>query len=356
MQPIDTLIPTVNGFKILEKISKGDIIFDNKGNRINVIDVSNVKSRDTYRITFSDGRSTECDSSQNWVVTSRWYRRSKAVITKVDDIAMDYKSFSESIKKHYSGKDPHNYKYKIDALDCKVDYEERKLDVDPYVMGAFVGSRDVMNGNLGIKSNDDYVPEVIAEKYGFILRRGLKDKTYLFFNNDRGINAYSFFRNYPIMVGRDLRYREIPEDYMYNTYENRIEFLKGLMDNAGYIRKSDTKRSVTFAFMSNKLIEQLKIMIMGLGFIAYDLTRIIKNNRKSIGIFFSIPNVFKTKIFTHPDKLNLAIESLSKPETKKFNNLTIKDIQPIGRKLCRSILTDSESDLYLTNDFIVTHN
>ena len=45
-------------------------------------------------------------------------------------------------------------------------------------MGAFVGSRDVMNGNLGIKSNDDYVPEVIAEKYGFIFRRGLKDKTY----------------------------------------------------------------------------------------------------------------------------------------------------------------------------------
>ncbi len=28
----------------------------------------------------------------------------------------------------------------------------RKLDVDPYVMGAFVGSRDVMNGNLGIKA------------------------------------------------------------------------------------------------------------------------------------------------------------------------------------------------------------
>ncbi len=43
----------------------------------------------------------------------------------MDDIAMDYKSFSESIKKHYSEKDP--YKYKIDALDCKVG----QLDADP---------------------------------------------------------------------------------------------------------------------------------------------------------------------------------------------------------------------------------
>ncbi len=65
--------------------------------------------------------------------------------------------------------------------------------------------------------------------------------------------------------------------------------------------------------MSDKLIEQLKIMIMGL--VVYDLTRVIENNRK-VWEYSSQFLMLSNQIFTHPDKLNLAIESLSKPETK----------------------------------------
>ncbi len=64
--PIDTPIPTPQGWTTMGEISVGDKVFDQNGVQCNVVGKSTVKEKPCYTIMFNDGSSVTCDEDHLW--------------------------------------------------------------------------------------------------------------------------------------------------------------------------------------------------------------------------------------------------------------------------------------------------
>ena len=79
LEPVSSLIPTLNGFKRMGDIVKGDMVFDMHGNAVKVLETFPHKDKDIYEVTFSDGTKVKCGLEHLWYVQNinwkdkRWY-------------------------------------------------------------------------------------------------------------------------------------------------------------------------------------------------------------------------------------------------------------------------------------------
>lgn len=65
---IATPIFTIDGWKTMNEIQEGDIVFDMNGNPTEVLHVSDIHMNECYKITFSNKASVICDMEHRWYV------------------------------------------------------------------------------------------------------------------------------------------------------------------------------------------------------------------------------------------------------------------------------------------------
>lgn len=132
----------------------------------------------------------------------------------------------------------------------------------------------------------------------------------------------------------------IPNEYMFDSIDNRIELLRGIMDINGDV---DEYNKLLFSTYSEILSKDIKELIYSLGGIAN-----INEKDKLYNIEFQINiNPFSSK------------EKVDKYKSNKMGNYSkyICDIKEDGEEDTQCIYVDSEDHSYLTgHDYIVTHN
>jgi len=147
------------------------------------------------------------------------------------------------------------------------------------------------------------------------------------------------------VMGKKSENKFIPNDYKYNSLENRIKLIRGLMDTDGTI---DDKGKIEFSSSSFELAEDVKEVLQSLGCIVS----------------------FNTKKTTHLDHHRLYIKdcenvglfNLKRKRDKQVDLKKgldyhyIKDINELEEEECQCITIDSDDSLYLTTNFIPTHN
>jgi len=148
----------------------------------------------------------------------------------------------------------------------------------------------------------------------------------------------------------------IPENYKNASRETRIKLLSGLVSSDGDIT---TDAVISYTTVSEKLINDIIYLVRSLGGICTKRSRYTNytsNGEKKIGaksyrINILIPNSVKKEILfleRHKERINNS--------RTKTNMLTIKSIEKIGKYKAQCIMVDHPSHLYITDDFIVTHN
>lgn len=140
----------------------------------------------------------------------------------------------------------------------------------------------------------------------------------------------------PYEVGKSGRI--IPEEYIYNSSSKRIELLQGLMDENGFVNEYGWCQ---YAHPNKELVLQVQYLIRSLGGEAKlsDL-----DNTLTFTYFDKNIPIFKDKILT--------IDYDLMSEKRVF----IAKINYVGEQEAQCIMVDSEEHLYLTEEFIVTHN
>jgi hypothetical protein len=146
----------------------------------------------------------------------------------------------------------------------------------------------------------------------------------------------------------------IPNDYMINDFETRLAVLQGLMDSDGYV---DKKGRISFVSTSKKLANDLAWIVKSLGGIPYisNVTKsytyksVKKQGRPAFVVSFSLPEGIC------PFRLS---RKKSRVKTKRFQlkNRTICGVEYVGKKECQCIFVEDEDHLYITDNFVVTHN
>lgn len=349
--------PTPDGYTLMGDLKLGDKVFSRDGRLTTVKGIFEQGVKDVYKITFQDGRVAHCGKEHLWTVKSHKNGIWKTV--QLQDMIDDFRRISPW-KLAHNRKDPYNYKYYIPT--CQpVNYPKKKVPIDPWIIGCFIGNGCCTCKYLTISSGTDEVPNKIGSRLGFTVKKNPANYSYGFFDyNGKPIRTKDFFKNIPSMIGVYSRDKVIPNDYLINDVNTRLAVLQGLMDTDGSISYNDGRYHVRYTSTSKDLLEQVVWILKSFGF-GGNIIEDKRGDDKYVNgycgsVIFRIPNTVKHNFFTILSKKLIAESAVDQKQENHYGDLLIKNIEFSHREKCRCIMVDNPEHLYLTEDFIVTHN
>lgn len=354
-QPSTTKIPTPNGYKKLGDIVVGDKVFDKNGQPTTVTGVFNRGKKENFKIAFGDGRVAYSNDDHIWNYTHTT-GNGKGIFKNATLRELIDKGLVKKDKRYPNSLG--TSKFAIPTLNQPVQYNKQPITLDPYVLGAFIGDGYTNGNQLAISGVDDFIYDLIAERMNVSVFK-YSDKNYSHLFRTHGLDSHivkpsEWLPKEAIGLAHE---KHIPEAYKYNTEEIRLEILQGLFDTDGSVSVSGGRYHVRYDTVSKQLALDVQEIIESLGWSATINETDIRGVGKHKGyvLIIKIPGKDKHKLFKLPAKKDIALNA---PEPRSnFNQTVIRSAESTGEfvdMIC--IMVDNEEHLYLTENFIVTHN
>lgn len=363
-QPYSELIATPDGFVEMGSLKVGDEIWNPDGNTTKVLEIYEQGFKDIYQLELADGRTVRCGANHLWEVICA-NNHFKHKVFKTHDL-LNNGLFNEVT---VDGKKYNSYKYYLPPIN-PVTYSEKQQNIPAYTLGALLGDGALTKRTPKISSIDNEILNKIQKQLGDSFEFKYDPTTtceYRIVDKERFLHK-SEFKNGQYGVNRlhrwleelDLcvscQYKYIPDNYKYGSVEQRYELIRGLMDTDGYISKDG---SMSFVNTSKQLIDDFVEVLRSLGLICTVSKRApgsggTYNGRKIFGTKFS----YVVYIKGNPDIFYLSRKRNRIKLNRKFSNkVAITDIKYLGeQEQQRCILVDNPNHLYITRDYIPTHN
>lgn len=343
-QPLTSLLWTDAGPIKMGDVTIGTKIFDPNGELTEVIGIYPQGEKDIYEITLSDGMKVRCGYEHLW---------------GVQDVNSNYKvlSLKEILDNGYLSKRG-DYKYFIETTK-PVNYSKKELIMDPYLLGLFIGDGCISQKKTSIATNDqeivDYIKKFETDELKII--NGAKF-TYNFSKTKNAKFNYINKQLKELKLKFTVSHNKfIPKDYLYSSIEDRLELLRGIMDTDGSININSV---IEYSTVSPQLADDVTELCQSLGII---VRRTIKNSnytykgeyktgRLVYRLKLQLPNNYPHTIFKLTRKQSLV-------RNKKYDwgyRRGIANIKLISKEQTQCIEVNNESHLYLTDNYIPTHN
>lgn len=346
-QPLDSLVRIPGGWKRIGDIRRDDVISCPDGTYAKVNGVFPQGEKKTLTIIFEDGRRVECCEEHLWHLKT--YRNSDPVILTAKELKEKFDTLSP---KYFNS-------FKVPLIE----HEETKnasVPLCPYVLGLLLGDGSFRNG-ISYTTTDSILLEHIKNILpdGYILREDADSITYSLQKENR--NSYvpnvfiEMFKNWGLF-DKLSHEKFIPDEYMKGlSKEQKHSLLAGLIDSDGEIDKNGNMYFHTTSYQLAKDFIEILRSLGGIGYLKekntfYTYKGEHKEGRKSYSIrvrYREVHNLTKLK----RKKVNLSVNS----QYKNWG-LKIIDIFESGKKECVCISVDHPMHLYITNDYVVTHN
>ena len=338
--PLDTKIPTINGWSTIAELKEGDFIFDKDGNKTKILHKSEIHYNPCYKITFDNSSSIIADCEHRWLVS---FKKNKC--KKRPDGYEHVVMTSEEIYNYLKNNKKSETYYIPKILDPKpLNCEEKELPIDPYVLGAWLGD--------GSKAAGLVTQAKGSAVWGEIERRGYSLSSNDQHNPDRAnveMRTIYGLRTELRKLGL-LNNKHIPDIYQRASFEQRLDLLRGFMDTDGYFHPKRKRfvMSTGQEWQKNDLVKLLATF----GIKASVFKVLKKCNDKS----FTVWDVcFSTDLFNPFLTRNQNIDSVGKMNCRTFRN--IKKIELVETVPTQCLEVDSPSHTFLcTEEMIVTHN
>lgn len=347
-QPLDTPILTPTGFKTMRDIRVGDFVMSNNGKKVQVLYESPIKTRDIYELKTEDGRSVECDIQHLWTVRKMTNVKEKYLTLDTQallDSGLFYKRIDNRIGKYYN-----EYKYAIENCEPVIFETNYNLSIHPYLLGALLGNASMEAFVFHYHLDDDKHWRQVFSKFHSIGETKRK--------NLNGKDARFYIHNLrPTLAGMGLfktnsHTKFIPEQYKLSSIEDRKMMLAGLLDTDGTVGKSnskDGKSGATYSTVSKRLAEDVAFLVRSLG----GRSRIRSKKAKlkdKVFDYFSVSIQLQYNPFVLLRKF-----AKFKASVRNFSRIvSIKKTEK--RKEVKCIRVANNNGLYITKDFLVTHN
>lgn len=347
MEWVENLIPTPSGWKKFGDLEIGDEIFSEKGSITKVLEIHPQGRKQLYKVEFNDGSFVEVGGEHLWTV---WTEKQRDISLLKDKKG---RTGNPKVLTTLQIKENIHKRFTIPITQA-VQYPKKDLIIDPYVMGIIIGDGCIRDTCLGITSADEFILNKVKSKLidNHSLKQNKNSKYDFRIITNGSRNSYIKYFNRKIIKSTD---KFIPSEYLQSSIEDRIELLQGLMDSDGYI---DKKGILLYTTVSEKLCNDFKELIQSLGGICKIKTKIPKYTYKgekkegklSYNIHVNLPNGIQAC------SLPRKIERLNLNNRKYLPMRKIISIEPTEIKEAMCIAVDNPNELYLTKDFIVTHN
>lgn len=350
-QPLDSWVFADGGFVRMGDIHVGSKVYGADGKLHDVIGVFPQGFKHVYEVFFSDGKSACCSDEHLWKVYKITCHATERVMT-LRDIMDD----GLTTNRNKTGK--FGYKYKI-PMCSPIEFDGHEHFIDPYILGCLIGGGGLSTATVKFTSADS---EIVRTMTDLLAKRGYMLSAYSikYAYGIKRINRKNSPNEYATEIQRlGLRCKSnckrIPQEYLVDSVDNRLALLQGLMDTDGYVSK---RGYCTFTTVSEQLKNDIVFLVESLGGVAPVTVKRSNQYRRADGSV-------KHCLDSYDIGINLPTSMPPVRLPRKTNRLlpdkhppfrTIKKIEYVGYQQCQCILVNSDEHLYLTDDFIVTHN
>jgi hypothetical protein len=367
---IDSKIYTPKGPIIAKDVQLGDEVCAPDGTVTKITGVFPQGVKRLFRLTFSDGRSVDAGLEHQWKAASTWKssynynfdestgKRVKTKIVGREGMEPCWKTvntedFLRDPKKRW-----------IIPIADPVYHEEVVHSISPYTLGAFLGDGCGTESNWSsvnlVGDDEDIFKRVVAESSSSIkYQEQKKERTTAYIITwSKGSEFHGELERLGLR-GKYAHEKHIPTEYLYDSIENRIALLQGLMDTDGYVNKDGT---CCFDTTSPSLRDDFSELVRGLGGFAscWQDDRYLKEGstakRPGYRITFSFPsNSFP--VFGVQRKQERVDANFTRKRTKKGTQyLSLRNIEEVDSAEAICFQVEHPDHLFITNDYIVTHN
>lgn len=345
-QPLYSKIKVPNGWKTFADIKIGDLVATPKGNYVPVLNIYPQGIKPIYRITLNDDRYVDCSEDHLW---SWIYDNGKPKINSLKEILEKY---STSTRKN---------RFFL-PLTNNIEEAQKEFNIPPYLLGALIGDGCFRSNRPTFCTADLELVEKIQSLLipGYSINK-IPSSEYDYSikeNEHTTLSNYYTIKLQELGLWNKLSYeKEIPESYLYGSIDQRIELLQGLLDTDGTV--DHRTGSVEFYSTSKILAEQVQYLIWSLGgstkITTKETTYTYKDEKKEGRL------CYRLTITRFPNKQKLLYLSRKKKlvtigQYDNIRKIGIKNIEFIDNLECKCIYIDDPDHLYITDNFIVTHN
>jgi phosphate starvation-inducible PhoH-like protein len=358
-QPSFTPVLTPSGFRPIGSLRVGDLVVGSNGLPTPVLGVFPQGRKEVFRLQTQDGASTLCCAEHLWHVATaadkRRGRPGRIVETR------------EMIGRLRSA---HQRRFELPLLEAPAEFEPRDVPVDPYALGLLLGDGCLTTQTTPSFSTAD--PELAAaleESLDDIelRRRGRLDYVLRHVQGHRGgvivANPVTTTLRELGLAGAHSDTKFVPEMYLYNSSAIRLAVLQGLLDSdGGPVTQRDRTCRIQYTTCSECLEEDVTFLVRSLGGIAYSRRRAAAG--RPPGRVGGRPVHHRSDAFILDIRLPSGIEPFRldrKRATYRDHGggrpmRLVESIEPAGEEEAVCIQVAAADSLYVTEDFLVTHN
>lgn len=356
-QPLYSKILTPKGWTTMGDVQVGDTILAANGTETRITHIFPQGKKKTYRIYFNDGRYTDACEDHLWKIYSHSFR------TTSDDLfkTLTTKELIEHTDKYKNHKNKSTY-YKYVPLLIPPVQDDIDLPLDPYFLGAMLGD-GCLSAKTGIGfTTADYaifeniskcLPDNISispsrhSKYRYNFIQKVRKQKSILTESLKKLGLY----------GALSHTKFIPDSYKIASTKQKIHLLQGLVDTDGYV---GGQGCLSISTVSEKMAKDIQELVWSIGGIAH-ISKKTNCGYKKDKEFIKCKDAYNVSIMYHTPK---ALSRLPRKQNRlpgenyqyKNRKLRIEKIELLGQIESQCIMIDDPSHLYITDNYIVTHN
>ncbi|MGO4456219.1 PhoH family protein [Streptomyces sp. M-16] len=355
--PIFTKILTPDGWRAVGDLQVGDLVVGSNGEPTPVLGVYPQGEKDIYRVTAQDGSWTLCCGEHLWTVRTRDDKRRDKPwrVLETQEMIGNLRA-------------AHARRYELPMLTAPVAFPEREVPMDPYALGLLLGDGCITGTAApSFSTEDEELVEALQSALPGVTARHRGGPDYVL-NRVKSPGDVVTLENPVTGVMRELdllgsrsHSKHVPDDYLFNTEEVRLAVLQGLLDSdGGPVTQRDRTCRIQYSTTSIVLRDDVIALVQSLGGVAYTRRRTAEGRKQGTAL-----GAHRYDSHVVDIRLPEGIEPFRLPRKRDTYHAFggggrpmrfIDSIEPAGREEAVCIQVAAEDSLYVTQDYLLTHN
>lgn len=344
-QPLYSKIKTPTGWTTIGEAKVGDIVTTPTGKTAKIIQIHDRGVREIYKVTMADGRTVECCDQHLWKIHSHNFSQKWKI---VDTIELKRQCELGSAKPH------------IQLIQPADNTEETPLPLNPYLLGCLLSGGRFTGKGITFTTADEPIKVWVSNLLppGYELRQDKRNKiAFRIVQRNKSLQRpfYNVLDELHLQ-GKSSSEKFIPEVYLSASLSQRIQLLQGLLDTDGTVGK---RGGISIGQTSKQLALDIIQLVRSIGGQAkltreYFPTCLYKSERRQGQKAYTVSIRYHT-----PSTLFALFKKKQRCATYQYSDLKLKvvSVTATGQYTPMKCITiDSVEQLYITDEYTVTHN
>jgi phosphate starvation-inducible protein PhoH and related proteins len=358
-QPLSSPVLTPSGFRPIGSLQVGDLVVGSNGLPTPVLGVYPQGRKEIFRLRTQDGASTLCCGEHLWRVFMATDRRRGMPGRIVETREMVGRL--RSARRH---------RFELPLLSAPVEFPSRDVPLDPYALGLLLGDGCLTKTTTpSFSTADEQLAVAREDRLGEIELRAKGGIDYVLPHaaGHRGgviqANPVTTALRMLGLAGTRSETKFVPDPYLHNESAIRLAVLQGLLDSDGVpVTQRGRRCRIQYTTCSERLHDDVSFLVRSLGGVAYSRRR--EAAGRPPGLAGALPVHHRADAFAIDIRLPGGIEPFRLGRKRERYRKDggdrplrfVEAIEPAGEAETVCIQIAAADSLYLTDDFLLTHN